>query len=361
MIEITDQISLLKAIEQIKPSAKFLVDTFFPKHQPVLTSDYITVEWRRTGRTLAPYIIEGTRGVNIGRNSSKITVYRPPMVGVRRNVSINDIKQRDFGEQFLYSQYTPEQRAARIQARDFIDLQNMIENRKNKMASDILRTGEIEISAYADDKGVSRDETIKFDWNGKKEITIPWSDNAANIYEDIYSASEKIQEDTGEIPTVMIVGKNVPNYLINNKRIKEWLSIPNRDNFALMSIQPRLESPQILRVGYIQSLNLEIYVYNETYTDENGDLRRFIGDDDVIIAIPERGSQIYGSITLMNREGTSFDTYAAEVVPYYRGDPDAQTLSLTLYSRFLLVPDIVDNWVYMNVGTGESNTLLPGV
>lgn len=361
MIEITDQISLQKAIEQIKPSAKFLVDTFFPKHEPVLTSDYITVEWRRSGRSLAPYIMEGTRGVNMGRNTSRITVYRPPMVGVRRNISINDIKQRDFGEQFLYSQYSPEQRASRIQARDFVDLQNMIENRKNKMASDILRTGKIEIKQYADDNGISRDETIEFDWTGKINVATAWSDNTADIYGDIYTASEKIQEDTGEIPTIMIVGKNVPNYLINNKKIKEWLSIPNRDNFALMSLQPRLESTQILRVGYIQSLNLEVYVYNETYTDENGALRRFIGDDDVIIANPGKGSQLYGSITLMNREGTDFETYAAEVVPYYRGDPDAQTLSLTLYSRFLLIPDIVDNWVYMNVGTGESNTLLPGV
>ena len=361
MIGITDQISLQKAIEQIKPSAKFLVDTFFPNHEPVLTSDYITVEWRRSGRSLAPYIIEGTRGVNIGRNQSKITVYRPPMVGVRRNISINDIKQRDFGEQFLYTQFTPEQRAARIQARDMVDLQNMIENRKNKMASDILRTGQIVISSYADDNDIPRDEPIEFDWTGKLNVAIPWTDNTADIYSDIYTASEKIQEDTGEIPTIMIVGKNVPNYLINNKRIKEWLSIPNRENFALMSLQPRLESTQILRVGYIQSLNLEVYVYNETYTDESGHLRRFIGDNDVIIANPRKGSQIYGSITLMNREGTDFDTYAAEVVPYYRGDPDAQTLSLTLYSRFLLVPDVVDSWVYMNVGTGESNTLLPSV
>lgn len=358
MIDIFDQISLMKAVEQIKPTAKFLTDTFFPQKLPTLTQDYFVVEYRKMGRMLAPYIIEGTKGLNIGRVGSNFKLYRPPMVGMTRTISPAEINQRSFGETLLYSQYTPEQRAAQMQARDLVELQGMIENRKNKMAADILKTGGTTIEGYADDGKLTRVDEIKFDWNGNQSVATAWSDSTADIYSDISKASEKIQEETGTIPTLMIVGKNVPNYLINNKKIKEWLMVPNRENLAMLTIQPKYESPQILRVGIIQSLNLEIYSYRETYLDDEGKAQPFIGDDDVIIANPGQGSQMYGSVTLLNREGTRFETYASEVVPYYRGNVDSQTLSLTLYSRFLLVPSIVDSWIYMNVG---SNNELPSL
>jgi len=357
-IDIHDTMSLVQTIEQIKPPARFLVDTFFPNIMPTSLNETVAVEYRKFGRTLAPYVIPGAHAMNVGRTGSVMKVYSPPILGARRILSPSDIIQRDFGENIVNASFSAEERAGRIQARDLSELSGMIENRKNQMASEILTTGKLTLRGFADDGVTPRDDSISFDWNGQITPSIPWNQANADIYGDIQRASEKIQEEAGMIPTVMICGKNVANYLINNAQILKWLSIPSRENFALMTMQPRLESPQIMRIGIIQSLNLEIYSYFETYQDENGDLQSYLGSNQAIIGIPKLGSQLYGAIPILEQGSMQFKTYAARMIPVYQANHDAQVVSLTVFSRCILVPTMVDTWTTINVL--ESNQVTTG-
>ena len=354
-IDINDTISLVRTIEQIKPPSRFLVDTFFPNIMPTSLSEVVAVEYRKLGRTLAPYVIPGTHAMNVGRTGSVMKMYSPPVIGARRIINPNDINHRDFGENLINASYSSEERAGRIQARDLSELSGMIENRKNQMASEILTTGKLTIKGYADDGVTPRIDVVDFDWSGKIVPTTPWNQANADIYGDIQRASEKIQEEAGMIPTVMICGKNVANYLINNTQILKWLSIPSRENFALMTMQPRLESPQIMRIGIIQSLNLEIYSYFETYQDENGELQSYLGSNQAIIGIPGYGSQLYGAIPILEQGSMQFKTYAARMIPVYQANYDSQAVSLTVLSRCILVPTMVDTWTTINVL--ESNSV----
>ena len=188
-------------------------------------------------------------------------------------------------------------------------------------------------------------DVVTFDeWTQKITPAVTWDNPNADIYGDIKNVSEMIQENTGTIPTLMLCGKNVERYLIKNTELKEWLSVPNRENLAMLSLAPRFTSPQIRRIGLLQSLNLEIYSYAETYTDDDGMVKPFLGDDDVIIAVPGRGRQIHGAVTLINDAETGFDTYVGQYVPYYNADRKNQEISLTMYSRFLLAPEWADDW-----------------
>ncbi|MBR1728510.1 MAG: major capsid protein [Selenomonadaceae bacterium] len=344
LIEYNDTISLMKAMERVKPPARFLLDTFFPKIDPIVPSSKIMLEYREGRRKLAPFIVKGSKGVNIKRDTSHMEIYAPPMVGPRRVINPEDIEQRSFGET-IYSTMTPAQRAAQLQAHDLIDLQDEIINRKNKMAADILTTGKCEIKGFADDGKTELIDVIEFNrWNQKIIPTTKWDQAGATIYSDIKNASEMIQEKTGMIPTLMVCGKNIEQYLINNTEISKWLMIPNRDNLAMMTIAPRYESPAIRRIGLLTSLNLEMYAYNEVYEDDDGQIKSFIGADDVIIGIGGTGRQIHGAVTLLNDAGNSYNTFLGEYVPYYHGDKTNQTISLTMYSRFLLCPTWSDEW-----------------
>ena len=131
-------------MERVKPPARFLLDTFFPKIDPIVPSSKIMLEYREGRRKLAPFIVKGSKGVNIKRDTSHMEINAPPMLGPRRVINPEDIEQRSFGET-IYSTMTPAQRAAQLQAHDLIDLQDEIINRKNKMAADILTTGKCEI------------------------------------------------------------------------------------------------------------------------------------------------------------------------------------------------------------------------
>ena len=342
-INYNDTISLIKAMERVQPPASFLIDTFFPNKAPISKNNYIMIEQRQKKRRLAPFVVKSGKGVNMKRESSKMKVYAPPMVGPRRTLSTEDLAQRSFGET-IYSTIDESQRASRMLAEDLTDLHDSVINRMNQMAADIMLNGRYEIRGYADDGTTELIDTIEFtDWNQRLIPLRHWDQAGATIYTDISEMSSKIRQRANQIPTIMVCGKNVPQYLLNNDEIKSWLMVPNRENMAMLSIKPKFESPQILRVGKIDSLNLEIYSYEEIYTDDDGNEKAYIGDDDVIIAIPKFGQQLYGAVTLLN-DDLSFSTYAAELVPYYSGNKDSQTLSLTMYSRFLLAPKFGDEW-----------------
>lgn len=342
---ITDTYQLLGVIEQIKPPASYLVDTWFPNHYPVSYSDWVSVEYTKQGRHLAPYVVRGSKGVNIDRAKSRIVSYKPPMVAPRRTIGLGDIELRQIGEQPIFSTTRPEERAARMQAQDLTELLRLITNRKAKMAAEILQTGKVTIKGYADDAmQVVEEDRIEFEWNGLVTPATHWDQAGATIYDDIKAISDRIQEDSGFIPTLMLCGRNVEKYLLNNTELFKWMSLPNRENVTMLSFAPHYTSPQARFIGHISSLNLEIISYSETYTDDDGIVKPFIDPDSVIIGNPGRGRQMYGAITFMNQAG-QWQTIAAENVPIYLADPNAQQSSLAIFSRFILIPDILDDFV----------------
>lgn len=349
IFKITDTYGLLYVVERITPEASYLVDTFFNKKMPVSYTKWVSTEFRESGRVLAPFVSRLGRGVNVNRGSSKIYNYSPPTMGPRRVIGLGDIELRQFGETPVFSRVKPDERAARMQADDLTELLRTITNRKNLMAAEILQTGKVTIHGYADDMQTVETDTIEFAWNGLANVKTDWDNPAATIYDDIRAASERIQEDAGIIPTLMICGKNVEKYLLNNTELYKWLSIDNRDNLNMMSFTPRYTSPQARDIGKINSLNLEIKSYLETYTDDiTGEVKPFIDPDTVIIGIPGQGKQLFGAVTFMNPAG-QWETIAAENVPVYVADYAAQQSSLTIYSRCLLVPATFADWITLKV------------
>ena len=219
-------------------------------------------------------------------------------------------------------------------------------NRKNQVAASILTTGKYTIEGYADDGTTVRTDEVSFDWTQKITPTKTWDQAGATIYSDIKNASELIQENAGMIPTVAIVGKNVAEYIINNDEISKWLMVPNAANLSMMSFAPRYTQPQIMRIGIIQSLNLEIYQYTETYLNDEGKVTPFSGENDVVIGIPGRGRQLHGSIDLVQDDG-SFQSFDSPMVPQYSADKNNNQASVTMYSRFILAPETSEDWAYI--------------
>ena len=352
---ITDTFDLLPVVERIKQPASYLVDTFFPNVMPTSNSDYVAVEYRKEGRYLAPYVVKGGRGVNINRGTSRINLYKAPLVGPRRVIGLEDISLRQFGETPVFSTVTPAERAARMQANDLTELLRMIQNRKNKMAAEILQAGKTKIRGFADDGVTVEEDLISFDWDGKVTASSDWANASADIYGDIKAVSERIQEDSGFIPTLMLCGKNVEKKLLNNTGIFKWLQIPNRENLTMASFAPHYTTPQARFIGHLSALNLEIISYAETFTDDDGKVKSFLNPDYAIICVPGLGKQLYGAITFMDTNG-AWQTISANNVPVYRFNTDAQQSSLTIFSRFLMVPETMADWAVIDTrGSGSGD------
>lgn len=349
MINPNDVISLVRAAEQIKPPATFLSDLFFPTVEQNPTP-WIMMEYRKRGREkLAPYVVEGSKGVTVTREGSQLSAYKPPLIAPRRDITQRDITQRAFGEEPYYSTVSVEERQAKLQADDLADLIGMIQNRKNQMAAEILTRGKVTVEGYADDGELKRLDEIRFETNGDQTIMVGWDNANAKIFEDLQSMSETIQESSGIVPTVLVVGKNVAGYLFKNKDIRDWMMIPNRQTGAFVSFEPRYITPNVQFIGQITALNLEVYCYNETYTADDGSLQPYLGANEIIMGVPGRGTCQHAAVTLIDDAETGFRAYAAPYVPSYTVSKAANSMSLTVWSRFILIPNYACDFMHATV------------
>jgi len=342
-----DLVTLIQAIEQIKAPSTYLVDTFFPNKMPVSLTTKVAVEFMKGKRKLAPYIVKGSGGITVGREIANANYYSAPMIGAKRIITVEDLEQRQFGEQPVFSQVTPAERAAELQARDLVYLQNLIYNRMNKMAADILTAGQVEIKGYADDGSTVREETIDFQFTGNKTPATLWNNNASKILEDLTAYCDEIAEESGELPDIMVCGANVEKYLLANKQLCDMLMISNRSNLTVASLNPHYTAPQARYLGYINSLGLEVYSYLEKYfDDETNQAVPFIPANSVILAKAKKGKQLFGAVTLADKNA-GFQTYSTELVPRYLISEENNQTSLSMFSRCLLVPDEVSSWIHI--------------
>lgn len=349
-INIDDTRTMLAAIERsVKPTTT-LIDTFFPDVQTFVT-ETVDIEYRKGGRKMAPFVVPGTKGVNLARTGSKIRTYKVPVMKPKRPIEISDIMRRGFGED-IYSTRTPEQRAEELRARDLAELIDSCVRRQEWMAAQLLINGSYQVEGYADDGKTVLIDTVTFD-EFENKITISGSGNTwdaatAKIYDDINDASLTIRRAANMTPTVGICATNVVNYLINNEQLYNYMLIPNRENLALLSLQPKLERPDLMRVGYISSLNLTIYAYDGGYEDDGGEFTPYIPDDHLIIGVPGRGKRLFGAVTQLEPD-RNYHTYEGEYIPKVTADMESDTSTLAVSSRCVVCPEFLDDWAVLKV------------
>lgn len=340
MFEIKETHELIRLVERMKPPASFLLERMFPNAEQIL-QETLPVEYYKGGRRLAPFVIKGSKGANVAREVTTIKTYRCPVIGARRVIGLDDISQRYIGETPIFTTMSAEERAAAMQAQDLVDLRGMLTNKKTAMAAELLQTGKIPVTAYADDGRIVSEETIKFE--GWQSANKNWTTASAKIFDDLEAASELIQQESGLIPTLLICGKNILKYMRENTQMKEFVLNANANALSWLNFKPQYVSPQVRFIGYIPALNLEMVSYAETYTD-GGEIKPFIGEDMAILCVPGRGKQIYGALTYLDQSG-SWNSAAAAEVPVYNYNVGSQTTSLTVYSRMLPIPEDISDFV----------------
>ena len=342
---LTETLELLPVIEHIEQPINFLTERFFNQTR-MLVQDWVAVEYRSEHRILAPALSpNNSRGVDINRGDSKVKYYRSMRFGARRTISLFDLKTRFFGEvPNLYNPVSIQERQSRMQAEDLAELMKLFANRREQMASELLQTGKIKIKAYSEDGIVEENDEVDYEFDGILTPTVTWNNSTADIYGDLKAASERIQRRCGVIPTIAICGKNVEKYLMQNEDLMKWLYVPLRENMTFSSWAPHWTSPEVRYIGRVQALNCEFVSYPKVYMDDaTNELKPYIDDDTLLLACENLGETVYTPVTVFN-EGSGFQNIAAEIVPRYSSNAEAQTLALSLFSNFILVPRLTSTW-----------------
>ena len=342
---ITDTYEMIKVVERIKAPANYLIEKLFPATRQIM-SDVLPIEYSKQGRRVAPFVVKGARPLNIAREKTSIKLYKCPLMGARRVIGLDDIESRGIGENPVYSTKTAEDRAAELQARDLKELKRMLINRRAAMIAELIQTGKITVKAFGDDGKVAAADEIEFD--GFQKVEKDWSASGATIFKDLEAASETIQEASGFVPDLLICGKNVFGYMRDNTKFKEYLLSANPNALAWLNFTPKYTAPQVRFIGYIPALNLEIVSYFETYQDDDGETKSFIDPDTCILCRGGIGELCYGAMNYLDPAG-NWQSAAAQEVPIYNFNHDAQTTSLTLYSRCLPIPTSIEDFICLHV------------
>ena len=154
-----DTHTLLAAVQELDKPESFLSDRYFPTNPStdIFSTNDVLMEYRDGSKVLAPFVAPRKGGVTILRKGSVMERYTPPTIAPRRNMTIDDLNKRGFGEALLSGE-TPETRSRALALNDFDELSNMIARRENAMAAEIMLTNGCVMKHIADDKDVTDDK-----------------------------------------------------------------------------------------------------------------------------------------------------------------------------------------------------------
>ena len=137
---------------------------------------------------------------------------------------------------------------------------------RERMRMQALTTGAISIAA----NGQAYDYDYGMPQNHKSTVNTSWSNASATIIDDIRTALDTIEEDTGVRPTRATCSSKTWAYFRKNTEIRNAIL---GNNSAAPVSEDKIKS-------YImEELDLEIVVYSKKYTDETGAQEKFVADD----------------------------------------------------------------------------------
>ncbi|MDU2063774.1 MAG: major capsid protein [Sporomusaceae bacterium] len=341
--------TLLGALERSFPPQTLFRDTFFPTPLTFPTKT-VLMDYRKGNRQLAPFVAQGGSGANVNRIGFVTKEYEPPMTAPERPLTVKDLEGRAFGEN-VFSTQTPEQRAALIVAQDMADLVAMNTRRMEWMCAQLMVYGSFTVTGTTDDGKAQLIDTVTYsDWTQKLTLSGAdlWSASTSDAYSHLEQASQTVSRNSGMVPGVAIMSYKTKAAFLNNASIVSKLMIPSRDNMALMSLQPRITAPGVVRIGYIEGLNLELWAYDGIYQDDAGNIQQYLPDGYVIVGVPGRGSQLFGAVTQLESDDV-YRTYQGANVPKVWSEQGKDTRMLRVASKGVPKPEFVDDWFTLKV------------
>lgn len=337
-----DTHTLLMAVQKLTPAPRFLHDTYFATNDAtdIFTTTDVLAEYQDGNKKVAPFVAPRKGGVTILRNGYTMERYTPPFIAPMRNLSIDDLKRRGFGEA-LYSQLTPEQRQQARLLKDAEELIDLITRREEVMAAETMLTNGCVMKHIADDVDEGDEMEIRF-YEGEVNPAqytpnAGWDESGAKIIADLGNMARMLTSK-GLGATDLVCSPDVADAIINNAEVQKLLDLRR---YEIGEVKPE-QLPNGAAVMARLNVNgriIKVISYDETYTDDEGNDQLFIPSGKCVLTTPGAGRTLYGAVDQVEQQDGLFHTYPGKRVPKYISDAKTNTRSLTMTSRPLLVPN----------------------
>lgn len=325
---------LIAAVKELVPATSFLTKRYFPTDAgSVFATESVLIEYKDGTKAIAPHVTPGNTSLNLERPGYDAWSYKPPMVKVRRVLTVDDLQQKGFGEA-LYSNLTPQQRAAQYTAEDLIEMDERIVRTEEAMCAQVMQTNSITVDVYADNLDRKQTETVNFYTGANNAVytpTVKWGESGAKILDDLYTMAQMLIQ-RGQPAVDLVVGASVASALVNNQSIRDLLD--NR-RYEMGGVAPEELDEGAYLIGQLNAYGptLNIIAYPMTYTDLDGTTKSYIDDKKAILTYPGAGRMVYGAITQIDAEGGEPVTHAERRVPKFIGDVKTDVREYRLAAR----------------------------
>lgn len=357
LVNILDTYYMAGLWEGLSPVPSFFRDRYFPTGAgDIYAADKVLVEYRDGDNAMAPFMVMGADPINVKREGYEIHEYEPTYVSQARNLTIDQLKQRGFGEAIL-SQSTEEERAAKLVSEDLALLERRFSRTEEYLCAqtmlnngftvqehlDEVKTRTVEVKYYDPAKGNDGAYTIT-QW----DATTTFADVCADIEAMCDALSER-----GRPIADLIIGRKVRDFLLSMSDFRELVNKQSGIIIAEGGIRQTLSKYQgVTFMGTINfnGYDLNVIVSNEQYTALSGSplaptRTNYFPATSMMVTAPNAGHLMYAHVVHMDENG-DVQTIAAKRVPDLFVDRKKKKREIILESRPLAAPQNYAPWIH---------------
>lgn len=285
---------LSKVVERLRTPPSFLLDTFFPNVQ---TSDKEEILFDVTDSKprISPFVSPLLPGKVVDSGGYRTKSFKPAYVKDKRRFDANIPYKRVAGET-IGGSLSPSQRYERALATTLTDQLDNLTRREEVMAAEIMRTGKVVVSGDgypAQTVDFGRDSELTKALSG----SATWESSGVNPLDNLEDWAITIQDKSGVVAKTVVMDPKAWKVFRSNATVQKYLDI-RRGTGNSLNIDPSIRSDDA-KARYVGAIgDFDIYVYNDTYINDNGETAKLLPDKTVLLGSKDglEGTRCYGAI-----------------------------------------------------------------
>jgi len=339
---------MMAIVEEIVPQTTFFRDRYFPTtDEDIFATDKVLTEYRHGDRMMAAFVAPRAGDIPVDRRGYRVDELQPAYIAPSRLLTVDDLRKRGFGEA-LYPGRTQAERAARIQLKDFTDLNNRIVRREEWMSVQTMINNACDMQEYLDAETKGEVLRVQFyEGTSEHEFTVaaPWNSTGGDFFGDVKAMCHRLAR-RGLSAADLVLGSQVAAAISDIPKVRDLLD--NR-RMEFGGLDPTLTSYQ--GVAFLGVLNfggfrLNLFDVAHSHADETGKDTPYFPPTSAMVTAPGCGRLMYGQITQIDHGNTEFSTYTGRRVPKLVVDQNKDTRKLRLGARPLAGPKDYSPYIY---------------
>lgn len=313
-ISLFDKRALMEVSEELLAPSTFLTSTFF-KEQEQFAAATVDLDLYVGKRRTAAYVLRHQEGPNVEKIGYKTLTFNPPVLRPKINITGADLQKRVPGGVIYTNERSLNPAAQDYVLRQINEANSMIERNEELQSRDALFDGAVKF--YNENADLIMTIDYGRDDSLIQTITTKWDDSAADILADCREYRRKVQQLSGFVPRIVILGADAADVFLNDALVKASLNVDYADRGRLAY---DLRDSGGIYLGTADGF--DFWTYDEyVINPATGQEGLLVPAKKALIASTAPATRVYGSVEVGTDDGIIVEATPRYVDVYGLKDP----------------------------------------